>query len=462
MKKYLPLLAALLLLAAPLPGTAPQKSLKDYILLGLQGNLAVQQENLSLEKSLEALKEAKGLFFPDISIQARYSRAGGGRLIEIPIGDLTNPVFLSLNQLYSFHGIITNFPTNLPNEVVPFLRKSEQETKLRLIQPVFQPALIHNLRLRSSLAKSEKAKVAALKRQLIADIKSAYFTYLKTLQVEKLFEKTLDLLEENLRVSQTLFRSGKTTEDIVFRAQAEIADLNQKMAEAKKNTLMSSGYFNFLLNRDLAEGINTDFDTSLEAATIDFETAAKSALLQRDEFSQLHSALKATGSQISLAGSGALPSLSMVVDLGFQGEKYALGPDDDFWMASLIFQWTIYDGSQTKAKKAQVSLEKKRLEMQLTELKNQILLQVSNAFHTLKAAEEAVQAAKEREKSARESFNIVEKKFNHGAAPQIEYIDARTTLTSASISAILARFDYLISNAALERAAALINLEDYQ
>ena len=455
------LFALLLWLLSPM-GIARDSSLKDYITLGLRGNLALQQENLSLEKSLKALKEAKGLFFPNISIQARYSRAGGGRLIEIPIGDLTNPVFQSLNQLYSFHGIITNFPTNIPNDVVPFLRKSEQDTKLRVIQPLYQPALMHNFKLRSNLAKSEEFKLEALKRQLIADIKTAYFTHLKTLQVEQLLGKTKDLLQENLRVSRTLYNNGMATEDIIFRAEAEVAALDQKIAEAENNTMNSSAYFNFLLNRDLSASIQTDFDTSFEKYPIDLDSAARSALLHRDEFRQLDSTLKATRSQLDLAASGSLPSLSLVVDLGIQGEKYRFGPDDDYWMASLVFQWTLYDGSQTKAKKAQSAIDKKRLETRLTQMEKQILLEVKNSFHSLKAAEAGISASLEREKSAGQSFTIVEKKFGYGTASQLEFIDARTTFTQASISAILAKFDYLISRTDLERAAALINLEEYQ
>jgi outer membrane protein len=461
-KRMLPFLTILFWLAAPPVRSLPRNGLDDYIIQGLRGNLAFRQENLSLEKSLQALKEAKGLFFPNVSIQARYSRAGGGRLIEIPIGDLTNPIFQSINQLYSFHGIITNFPTDMPNEVFPFLRKSEHETKLRLIQPLIQPALIQNYRLRSHMAKSEEAKLAVLKRQLIADIRTAYFNHIKSLQVEALLEKTMALLEENLRVSRTLFKGGKATEDVIFRARAELADLEQKIAEAEKNRHLSAGYFNFLLNRDLDETITTDYTPPQEMEAIEWEAAAESALRHRDEFRQLDNAMKATNSQIGLAGSGALPSLSLVVDVGFQGEKYALGPEDDFWMASLVFQWNLYDGGLTKAKKAQAAVAKKSLEIQRDQLEKQILLQVKDAYHALNSAGEAVRAAEERERSARESFVIVEKKYGYGTAPQIEFIDARTTYTGASVNTILARFDYLISRTALERAAALIDLEKYQ
>lgn len=35
----------------------------------------------------------RGMFLPSVSIEARYSRAGGGKIIEFPVGDLMNPVY---------------------------------------------------------------------------------------------------------------------------------------------------------------------------------------------------------------------------------------------------------------------------------------------------------------------------------------------------------------------------------
>src|SRR3712207_6230496 len=95
------LLYSLLLLSILLTAEAQtQPSLLDrYVEEGLKSNLALQGQNLSLEKSLRALEEAKGMFLPTLDLNARYSRAAGGRMIEFPAGDLLNPVYSTLNQM---------------------------------------------------------------------------------------------------------------------------------------------------------------------------------------------------------------------------------------------------------------------------------------------------------------------------------------------------------------------------
>ena len=447
----------------PLLAAPDQTVLDRYVARGLKSNLALQQKEFSLEKSLEVLKEAKGLFFPRVSIEARYSRAGGGRLIIVPVGDLVNPVYKSLNVLFGFHGIDAGLPTDLPNEVFPFLREREQETKIRVIQPLFQPAIYHNYKLQSAFTKVNQVELAVFKRQLVSDIKCAYYDYAKTLGVIEILDRTRDLLEENLRISEKLVRNGKATEDVIFRAEAEIAGLDQKRAEAEKNSFLAAAYFNFLINRNLDETIEIPEKTPGSIPeTVDLATAIQHALSHRDEFEQIKQAIKASSHQIGLAKSNFLPSVTAVVDYGIQGEEYRFGKDDDYWMASVVFSWTLYKGNQNRSKKAQAMLHKKKLEVQRMELEKQIQLQVRDEYHTLQAARLAVTAAREKEHSAKRSFEIVAKKYEFGTAPQIEFLDARTTYTNAAINHILTRYAYLIRMTRLEQVSALSNLEEYQ
>ncbi|MFC2088737.1 TolC family protein, partial [Calditrichota bacterium] len=177
MKYYLLLflLMSQMLLSSPL---------EKYIQKALNSNLALQQQNFSYQKSQYALKEARGLFMPSLTIHARYSRAGGGRQIEFPIGDLVNPIHQSLNQLIGQ----PVFPGNLPNEQIPFLRKEEHETKIRLVQPVLQPKIWYNYKIKSLMQESEQKKKRMFMRELVADVKISCYQYLQTAEVVRLYE----------------------------------------------------------------------------------------------------------------------------------------------------------------------------------------------------------------------------------------------------------------------------------
>ena len=57
--------------------SAQNPILERYISEGLQSNQALKQRQLDYAAQLSALKEAKGLFFPGVSLNARYTVAEG-------------------------------------------------------------------------------------------------------------------------------------------------------------------------------------------------------------------------------------------------------------------------------------------------------------------------------------------------------------------------------------------------
>jgi len=404
--------------------------LETYVEDCLKHNLAFKQKQFSLEQSLQALKQARGMFLPAIGIEARYSRAGGGRLIELPIGDLMNPVYATLNQILTTVGQPPRFPTNIPNEVFPFLREEEHETKIRLIQPIFQPALLFNYKIKTHLKQA------------------------KTIELEIfIFEKTHLLLQENLRVSEKLFQYQKATEEVVFQARTEITTLEQQQTEAEKNMKLAAAYFNFLMNRPFETPIEIIDETALNFNhEIDFEQILDTALQNRLEFPQLHSALAAVNNQARLARTSFLPGITGVLDYGFQGEKYRFTEEDDYWMASAVLNWNLFNGFQDQARLQQARLEQQKLETQFIELQQQIKLQVQEAFDNFRVARKAIQSASEKVASTRNTFKIIHKKYEQGMAPQIEFLNARTNLTNAEVSQIIAKYDYQIKYIELQRS----------
>jgi outer membrane protein TolC len=307
------------------------------------------------------------------------------------------------------------------------------------------------------------AQLDAFKRQLISEIQTAYYNYAKTLSIDRLLEQTRELLEENLRVSEKLVENGKITEDAVYRAEAELAGLDQKKSEAEKNKTLAAAYFNFLLNRDLEDPILMDETPPLPPLEeIEIDKAVGRALKYRHEFQQLQHALSASSHQIALAKSGTLPSLFAVVDYGIQGETYSLDRDDDYWMASLILEWNVFNGNQNQAKKIQAILDQKKLEVRKKELEKQIRIQVHEAYLSYRTAGAAVKAAEKREESSEKSYAIVAKMYANGMAPQIALLDARNAFTSASINRIMAFYDLYLEKARFEQVTALFDLSFYQ
>lgn len=449
-------LFCLVILASSSVG-AQVDTLNYYIKRGLENNLALQQKQASYEKSLLALKEARRMFYPGLSFNARYSIADGGRVIEFPVGDLMNPVYSTLNALTG-----TSLFPQIENQEFTFLRSREHETKLQLIQPVFNSGLHYNYKIRNELMQASRVDVDRYKRYLVAEIKKAYFNYLQTLKIEELVGETRELLEENLRVSNKLLENQKVTIDVVYRSQAELSNMDRVIAEVEKNKKVARSYLNFLLNRPLETPL---YDPQEEKDTVilsNLEQAKDQAVSWREELELLDHYLDASAYNLKIIRSQNHPTLLAAVDYGFQGKKYRFTAEDDFVIASFILRWNLFTGFQNQARIKQAVVEKELLRQQKEEAEQQIRLEVTQAYYDLKAAIQSVHSAEMECMHARKAFRLVNRKFEEGMASLIEYMDARTSMTEAETNRIIARFDLQGKLAEYERVTASFDFTELQ
>jgi outer membrane protein TolC len=438
--------------------------IESYVNEGLENNLSLKQKNYSYEKSILALKEARGLFFPDLSLNARYSIANGGRVIEFPVGDMLNPVYSTLNQMTTqmyAYGLTDEIfpPTELENQEINFLRPKEQETKLQLIQPIFNPNVFFNYKIKKDLAEVEKSDIQTYKRELVAEIKNAYYNYIKTEHFIELIDRTILLANENIRVNEKLFENDKVTVDAVYKSKSELSKLEQQKAEIIKNNKSSNAYFNFLLNKSLDTEIKYSSEKFIEIEN-DLEKAKSEALLRREELIKLGIYSSINNKQIKLNQFNGLPTLTGAVDYGFQGEEYNFSDDNDFVLASLVLRWELFKGFQNRYKIQQAKIDKYILETKDEELKAQIQLQVINSYYEIEASEKALISANKQDLASEKAYNIISKKYNEGEISLIEYIDARTNMTNAKKNVIIKEYDLKIRYAEFERITAKYSLKE--
>ncbi len=436
-----------ILVSSPL--FAQLDTLNYYLKTGLEKNLALKQKQASFEKSMLAVKEARRMFYPGISFNARYSIADGGRVIEFPVGDLMNPVYSTLNAL-----TMSDLFPQIENQEFTFLRSREHETKVQLVQPIFNTGLHYNYKIRSELLQASRVDVDRYKRYLVAEIKKAYFNYLETLRMEELVHETRGLLEENLRVSNKLFENHKVTSDVVYRSQAEISNIDQFIAEVEKNRNVARSYLNFLLNRPLETPLYDPQEAQDTVIVSDLEHAKDHAIHWREELNLLDHYLDASAYNLKIIRSQNHPMLLAAVDYGFQGEKYRFTAEDDFVIASFVLRWDIFSGFQNRARIKQAVVETELLKQQKEEVEQQIRLEVTKAYYDLKAAVQSVRSAETECIHAQKAFRLVDRKYGEGMASLIEYMDARTAMTKAKTNRIIARFDLQVKLAEYERTTA--------
>lgn len=440
------LLSSLLLLFLAGAATA-QNVLQQYVKLGLDSNLALHQQQFDMQKAQLDLKRARTLFYPQAGVNSQYMLATGGRTQDIPIGDLLNNVYSTLNQLTGS----SKFP-QVENQSIQFLPNDFHDTRLEVTMPVVNMDIRHNKAIKEELINTQKAGIDIYKRELVKAIKTAYYQYLQAGKAVDIYNNALALVNENLRVSNKLLENNMTTKETVLRAQAQVSQVKASLIAANNQRQNALAYFNFLLNRPLdaavivdssiIENVNTSLNVSIDIPA------------QREELAKLKSAQKATATNIKMNRDYIVPKLNAFYNVGFQGFGFRFNGDQFYQIAGLQLRWDLFKANDNKYKIRQAELDLEALANQYKDTEQQLTLQVRTAFNNYRSAVQTLQALRDEVQSTQETYRFTERRFREGQALQIELIDARSQLTNAHLNYSLAQLAVLTRTAELERVTA--------
>jgi outer membrane protein TolC len=425
-----------------------QSILDEYLEEGLQNNLLLQQRHLSLEQSLLALKMANTYFLPSVSLGGSYTHGEGGRNIQIPIGDLLNPVYRTLNEMTQADA----FP-QVENVSQNFFPSHFVDGRVRTSLPILNTDLYYNRRIKEQQVQMQEQEVKVYQRSLVRDIKKAYYAYLSASEAVMIYESALELVEENLRVNESLLRNGKGLPAYVLRAESELENVKVQLQEASNQQLNAQRYFNFLLNRGPLSPVIRD--TSLTALADDFiKLSDASDLSRREELLMLQTAEHINQTLVRMQQQYWTPKLNAFVDLGAQAENMNWNSQSPYLLMGLTLDIPLYQGGRNRQqiRHSQLEVSKSRLGLQHT--RQQLKMASDMAADALQTAQQQQQAARKRLDAAQKYFRLIARGYAEGTNSLIEQLDARNQLTAAQLQWNISRYALLSSAADYERETA--------
>jgi len=448
------LILAIYLIQLPLV-RGQETVLEKYLSEGLQQNLVLKQKNVSLDKALLALQTAKSMYQPTVAIQASYSTASGGRNIQLPLGDLMNPVYATLNQLTNSQ----QFPM-LANESINFLPRNYYDAKVRTTVPIVNSDISYNKKISEQQVHLQEYEVQTYKRELIKAIKSAYFNFLSAHQAIKIYQSALDLAEESKRVNQKLLENGKGLPAYVIRANSEIAQVSAQITQAQQEEVNARLYFNSLLNRDGEAEIDTHYiaDNALNRAALALQGIP--TINGREELKSLQQMVNIQENVLKMNKKFAIPKISGFLDLGSQAEQMHFNNQSRYVMVGVQFDLPLYAGNRNRLKIQQSQLDLEDATLNKANTQNQLQVSSHIAKNKLVSAWEVYQSSLQQLEAAASYQRLIEKGYRAGTNTYIETIDARNQLTTAQLSVTVNKYQVLSAAAELERETAAYPLSN--
>lgn len=427
------------------------KILDQYIQEAFAHNQGLQQQNLQLEKSLYALKEAKSLFYPQVGLQGSYTKAAGGRTIALPLGDIMNDVYTTLNQLTNSQ----KFP-QLQNQTILLNPDNFYDAHIRTSLPLINTEIWYAEKIRKESINMQQAAVNVYKRSLVKEVKTAYYQYFQACKAVDIYKTTLLQVQENIRVNTSFLANGVSNSTALTRARAEQQKINAAITDAENKQKNAQAYFNFLLNRTLLAPVEIDSAAVLAPEVLPSSYGNTSGI--REELQQLAQQEKVATLAYKQSQSYLVPKLSTYLDLGSQGFNWKVDNQSRYYMWGVNLQWDLFSAGQRKHKAAQAATDIKVVRAAYDQTNNSLQLEQQVAENNFRTALANYRSAEQQLELSEKYYTDQSKVYKAGQLLYIELLDAQNQLTNARLQLSVAFAMVQTALADIERTQASYKL----
>jgi outer membrane protein TolC len=266
----------------------------------------------------------------------------------------------------------------------------------------------------------------------------------------------LEQAEAFLAQEQLRQRAGESSELEVLRAQVSRDNLRPQLVQATNAAELSLLELKRLLDLPLEQPLR--LTSPLEADASFQAIAAADATAGRASIAAAERQVSIREQQIRIARGAFLPSVSVSAYMGRQLQPtevfgFGEGSQGDA-AATLSVQIPIFNGGQRTAELAQARIEAERARLQLSQLREGVQVQYTQARGEAERASAAIAARQTTVLSAQRVYELTVLRYQRGLATQLEVSQSRLELLQARSNLAQATADLRIAGARVRRASA--------
>ena len=343
--------------------------MKSYLVLFvflLTSLVVVSQERLTLQKSYELAEKNYPIGKKSLLLEEKATLENR----NLKKGSLPK---LELNAQATYQSEVIQFPLKLSNMTVIPPNKSQYRATLEANQLIYNGGQIAAYtRLKTAELKTQQQELTVILYTLKNRVNQYFFQVLLIQEQQNLLNSKMEQLKARAQEIESARKYGAALASSGEALQAEILKIEQQLTEAHYNRKKALDNLSLLLVQNLNEKIELvrpaillHQNRNLERPEIQLFTFQQDQLEQSKSLIDKGKSPKING--FMQAGYGN-PGLNML-DNSFQ----------DFYMAGIKINWTLFDWGKTREQKQAVSLTQQMIatEKETFELNNSLQLQES-------------------------------------------------------------------------------------
>lgn len=407
-------------------------SLQKCIDYALSNNIMIKQTELNTQYRSNQYQQSKNERLPDVN--AGLSQGFNfGRSLNI---DNTYDNFSSSNTGLSINSSVQIWRGGALNNTI-----KQREFELK-----------------SSLEDLQKAK-----DDLTLNIASAYLEILFANELINASETQIEQTNKQIQRTKELVAAGKVAEGTLLEIEAQRA--NEELTLVTRQNQLQLAYLNLAQMLELEDYNNFSIEIpempelASQASIASSSGVYEKALQYRPEIKSADYTLKSYESQLKVAKSSLLPSLSASASFD---DRYLLSSENKMPALSeqiktnhsegigLYLNIPIFNKFENKTNIENAKIQVKNQQLQLDATKKELRKQIEQAYTNALASQKRFNANRVASKSMSESFRYIEEKYNVGRVSSVEYNDAKTKLAIAESNLIQAKYEFIFRSKILD------------
>lgn len=432
-------------------------ALAVFLLIPLSGGAqpAPPAERLTLEKSIAwALRESvivRAAREGTLGAEAQRQEALTGFLPHFS----TSYGYTRLNEApyLTFPGI----PPLIPATTLTAGTQDNYTWQVEARQPLFAGGAIaanyETNRLGAAIARQEQA---ATVQNLVEEVQVNYFQILKAERLLTVARQSLEQRKAHRDTAAGFFSAGLVPRNDLLRAEVELANGRQSLLRAENALEMARARFNTLLRRDAGAPLELEDLPGDSRFGWTLESCIASAMERRPELKAADLRTAQARSLVRSAQSEYFPAVSLVGNYSKYGDTPAVSgtayKHQESWQAMVLAQWNFWEWGRSMHRVAASRSRENQAADLLANARDQVALEVRNAYLLRNEAEQQVRVAEQAVEQAEENFRIAQERYREQVGAAVDVIDAETLLTQARADYANAVMDRRIQQARLARA----------
>ncbi|MFZ2448570.1 MAG: TolC family protein [Syntrophobacteraceae bacterium] len=342
-------------------------------------------------------------------------------------------------------------------QTFPFAVKTSNRWEVNLVQPLFTGFFLESqYKINKAGRQLSSYQMEEVRLNLVRDVQAAYLQALLGARLLDVARETVASLEVERRNAEANYKQGVAAVNDVLKADVALADAGQRERHLAKQLVILRSTLNQLMDVDLQEKVEL---ADIEEKTYTFPDLHELYMMAeqtRPEYLAMATSIKQADYGKTAARSRYYPRVSAFVQYFREGEDFPADnnpfTNNENTAVGVRVDWNLFEGGKTRASELEWEHRRRAIEQRRGDFRQQIRLQVENAFEQLKVAKTNIETSRVALRQAEENERITTLQYKEQTVIFLEVLNAQVFVAQTKADFYQALYGYEIAKADLERA----------